>query len=409
MKTGAKTRTRRWLLLTMSSFLLFASGCSLGLPAAEVAAPAFEGAPQIHIASPLPDQTFLAGATVIVQARIENAGPDLARISILLDGTVLGERLNPNPSGAAVIPLTMDWPTSSAGQFQFAVEAVRANGELARETVSIAVVAQPGTEHSPGPAESAAVVGQPGQTSSDGAAPFVPTPHIPRATEATTDASPRIAQATVRAVITVPSNLRLGPGTEFELVGSIAVGEEVDIIGVNSGRDWYHIRYGDVGDAWIYAELLSPSGDVAALNVESGPARPTAIAEAAPPASAINLKIVEIILQPDPLVCNERGEVLVRIENDGAESTPNGAQVGFTMVHVASGSNSLRNNIDPHPFQPVAAGEIVTSVPAAIMSSVYFEEEHRITATIRSEGFFVETDLSDNSSSRTFRLASGNC
>ena len=409
MKGGAETPARRWFWLIIATLLLFPSGCSLGAPAAEVAAPAFEGAPQIHIASPLPEQTFLAGSTVIVQARIENAGPDLARISILLDGAVLGERLNPNPSGAAVLPLTMDWPTSSPGQFEFAVEAARANGELARETVSIAVVAQPGTQQTTGPAESSASAGQPGQASSDNARQFVPTPDIPRAAEPTTDASTGIGQATVRAVIAVPSNLRLGPGTDFELVGSIAVGEEVDIIGVNPARDWYHIRYGDVGDAWIYAELLSPSGDVAALNVESGPARPTAIAEAAAPASAINLKIVEIILQPDPLVCNERGEVLVRIENDGAEGTPNGAQVGFTMVHVASGSNSLQNNIDPHPFQPVAAGETVTSMPAAIMSNVYFEEEHRITATIRSEGFFAETDLSDNSSSRTFRLASGNC
>ncbi len=409
MNGGAKMWTRRWLLLTWSALLIFASGCSLGAPAAEIPAPAFEGAPLIHIASPLPDQTFLAGATVIVQARIENAGPDLARVSILLDGAVLGERLNPNTSGAAVIPLTMDWPTSSPGQFEFAVEAARADGALARETVSIAVVAQPGSVHTPGPPESAESVTQPDQTGGDDATPFVPTPDIPRATQPTADAGAGIGQATIRAVITVPSNLRLGPGTEFDLVGSIAVGDEVDIVGVNSARDWYHIRYGDSGDAWIYSELLNPSGDVASLNVESGPARPTAIAEATAPASAINLKIVEIVLQPDPLVCNEPGEVLVRIKNDGNENTPSGAQVGFSMVHVASGSNSLRNNIDPHPFPAVTAGATVSSIPATIMSNVYFGEEHRITATILSQNFFVETDLSDNSSVKTFTLAQGNC
>ena len=219
MRGGAETLSIRWLVLTWSALVFFASGCSLGLPAAEIPAPTFEGAPQIHIASPLPDQTFLAGATVIVQARIENAGPDLARISILLDGTVLGERQNPNTSGAAVIPLTMDWPTSSPGQFEFAVEAARGDGTLARETVNIAVVAQPGSGHTPGPAENVASVQQPSQTSSGDAAsatPFVPTPDVARATEQpVTDASTAVGQLTVRAVITVPSNLRLGPGTDL--------------------------------------------------------------------------------------------------------------------------------------------------------------------------------------------------
>ena len=84
MKVGAEKPAKRWMILTLSALLLLASGCSLGVPAAEVAAPAFAGPPQIRIASPLPDQTFLAGTTVIVQARIENAGPDLARISVLL-------------------------------------------------------------------------------------------------------------------------------------------------------------------------------------------------------------------------------------------------------------------------------------------------------------------------------------
>ena len=68
----------------------------------EAAPVAFEGAPVVHIAAPWPSQSFEAGATVIVQARVENAGPDLARISVLLNDALLGEKLNPNETNAAV-------------------------------------------------------------------------------------------------------------------------------------------------------------------------------------------------------------------------------------------------------------------------------------------------------------------
>lgn len=418
MKTGAEKMTKRWFLLRLIALLLLSSGCSLGLPAAEVAAPTFSGPPQIRIASPLPDQTFLAGATVIVQARIENAGPDLASISILLDGAVLGARQDPNTSGAAVIPVTMDWPTSSPGQFEIAVEAARANGELARETVSISVIAQAITEFTPGPVEDEASVPQPAQITGENAddaqlasaTPFVPRPAVAQATDLpTADASSRIGQATVQAVITVPSNLRAGPGTEFELVGSIAVGEEVEIVSVNSARDWYHIRYGDLGIAWIYSQLLSPAGDVSVLSVETGPAQPTSLPETSLQESRINLVIEDIILQPDPLVCNETGTVSAVIHNIGTEGTASGAWVELTMIHDGTGNNSLRDAIVPHQFPPVPAGAFVTSIAASISSNVYFDDVHRITAAILSEGFFVETDLTDNSAFRTFRLARGNC
>ena len=70
--------------------LLICAGCNLGITG-EGAPASFEGPPIIKIASPSPNQTFLAGTTVFVQARVENAGPDLARISVLLDDALLGE------------------------------------------------------------------------------------------------------------------------------------------------------------------------------------------------------------------------------------------------------------------------------------------------------------------------------
>ena len=72
-----------------------------------------------------------------MQARVENAGPDLARISVLLDDALLGEKVNPNETNAAVLPLTIDWPTSNEGEFIISVLAERGDGSYAREDVSI--------------------------------------------------------------------------------------------------------------------------------------------------------------------------------------------------------------------------------------------------------------------------------
>ena len=139
MQSGMATRRISPFRLMLLLAALVCAGCNLDFT--PQGAPArFEGPPVIHIAAPLPNQTFLAGTTVFVQARVENAGPDLARISVLLDGTLLGEQLNPNETNAAVLPLTIDWPTSNAGEYKLSVVAERGDGTSAREDVSIQVV-----------------------------------------------------------------------------------------------------------------------------------------------------------------------------------------------------------------------------------------------------------------------------
>ena len=134
-----------WLLLPC---LLFCASCNLNA-SPESAAPDFAGPPIIVIAAPQPEQQYLAGATAIVQARIENAGPDLARVAVLLDGALLGERWQPNETGAQVLPLTIDWPTSQAGIFTISVLAERADGTVAREERRITVVSEAGATAAP--------------------------------------------------------------------------------------------------------------------------------------------------------------------------------------------------------------------------------------------------------------------
>ena len=149
--SSAQSRNPVARLLLLS--LLFCASCNLNANP-DSAAPDFAGPPIVVITAPQPEQQYLAGATAIVQARIENAGPDLARVAVLLDEALLGERWQPNDTGAQVLPLTIDWPTSATGSFTIAVVAERADGTVTREERRITVVA-PGSDAATQPASQA--------------------------------------------------------------------------------------------------------------------------------------------------------------------------------------------------------------------------------------------------------------
>lgn len=414
MNSGEATRVIRAPCSMFIALVLLLSACSLGVPSAEIAPVEFSGPPVIRIASPLPDQTFLSGATVIVQARIENAGPDLARVTMLLDGVVLGEKQDPNPIGASVVPVTIDWPTSRPGQYEITVAAERGDGSGASESVSISVVLPSADEETQEAPESVAV-GSPAEgtdeatvvtSPEESAVPGAEGPVV-SATAPLPDSPPALSSRSVAAVIAKPSNLRRGPGTSFELVGSIAVNQEVVIVAVNPGRDWYHIRYGAQGDAWIYSELVSPSGDLAGLPVESGPA-PAEPATAPPAAGGVNLVIAGIRLEPENLVCNQAGRVTVSIRNAGTEDTSTGGWIAIEDT-IPGRAEPVARSGPANPFPTVRSGETITAMPVNITVSAYTEELHRIVVSVDSGGHIAETNENDNSDYKEYTLQRGNC
>ncbi len=415
MNSGEATRQFRAPCLMVIALVLLLSACSLAAPSAEVAGTAFSGPPVIRITSPLPDQRFLSGATVIVQARIENAGPDLALVRMLLDGVLLGEKQGPNPIGAAVVPVTIEWPTSNPGRFEITVVAERGDGSGASERVSISVVPPPADEEtqaapvnaaaSPPAAEIAEVTLV---SPSDETAMVGTEEPVLLATDPPATSLPPLPSSSVAAVIAKPSNLRRGPGTSYELVGSIGVNQEVVIVALNPDRDWYHIRYGDQGDAWIYSELLSPSGDLAGLPVESGPAPAAPPAGAAPPADGANLVIAGIRLEPENLVCNQAGRVIVSIRNEGAQDTRAGGWI--TVEDTVPGRDGAVAQSDPaNPFPTIGAGETILAMPVSITVSAFTEEAHRIVVSVDSGGHIAETNENDNSNFLEYTLQRGDC
>ena len=70
-------------------------------------------------------------------------------------------------------------------------------------------------------------------------------------------------------------NVRLGPGLEFDPpIGAIAAGQTAELLARNPTGDWYKVRYED-SDGWVFADLVTVSGDISGLPIDSGPSLPT--------------------------------------------------------------------------------------------------------------------------------------
>lgn len=72
-------------------------------------------------------------------------------------------------------------------------------------------------------------------------------------------------------------NLRLGPGVEYSLAGSLAPGDAAAITGKNATGDWWQVRTTGGVSAWVYAQLVTSTGPVESVALAADiPAAPTA-------------------------------------------------------------------------------------------------------------------------------------
>ena len=403
MQSGVSSGRVNDYRLPLMLVILVCAGCNLGL-AGEGAPRSFEGPPIIHIAAPSPKQTFLAGATVIVQARVENAGPDLARISVLLDDALLGEKDNPNETNAEVLPLTIDWRTSNTGEFKISVLAERGDGEFSREDVNIFVISDSSAD-STAASETIGqevVVPEPSATGEGGQPEAAsdeeqPTDHP---APASTEAEPFVTgESRVAGTMKQPARIRVGPGATYDLVGNLDENLEVMIVAVNPSREWYRIAYNDLADAWVYAEFAQPAGATSGLPIETGPPMPAE--------QGVNLVVVDVRLEP-PIICNKQTTVRTRIRNEGTDEADNVAWVIAEPVLMSDGSSLIENPPLAYLKTLAADEEDTIEFPLTLTSRV--DQEQFIRIVVDSGNHLPETDETDNTgNSAFFILQQGEC
>ncbi len=82
-------------------------------------------------------------------------------------------------------------------------------------------------------------------------------------------------------------NVRLGPGTDYPIVGQLAVGSQLALVGRDATGDWLVVCCIDDRPGWVAARLVRTGADVQALPVGLPPTRvPVAPTATAPPTRA---------------------------------------------------------------------------------------------------------------------------
>ncbi|GAB4511856.1 MAG: hypothetical protein OHK0046_10510 [Anaerolineae bacterium] len=374
--------------LALVILILAVAGCSLPTSVNNDEQTTISGAPEVRIASPLPNATFLEGVAVNIQAAVTNAGEDIDRVEILVEGVNIATLPSPNPAGAGVFNVTQTWVAPEPGTYTISLTAFRAGGtSSAPATVTVNIISQ--AEDTPTPTETAPVdpnsLPPAGATSaSDGAAtnaPAVePTAAGPTETPRPTD-TPAPTEPTVPIARFVNGiNVRSGPGTNFNPpIGQFTANQEAEVLALNLDGSWLKVRYG-TGEGWVFANLVEIVGDIASLPREAGPPTPfptntplpTAIPATATSAVTNNLVPVEPFINPPQPNCGQPFTVGVTIRNDGSGNL----NTGLTRIQVVR----------------VADGQVIRSSDTALVSvPLAAGGTHRVTFTFTIDVFVGET------------------
>jgi len=93
---------------------------------------------------------------------------------------------------------------------------------------------------------------------------------------ATPSRTPTITPITAQALGT-PTNLRSGPGLNFDIVGVLSAGDTVPIVGRSVQFPWYVVLWADGpnGQAWVFEQLVQVIGDITTVPIVDAPAVPT--------------------------------------------------------------------------------------------------------------------------------------
>lgn len=397
-----RLRPALWLLVALLA------ACNLNTsPDGDSINTVISGPPQVRIAAPLPNATYLEGVIVTIQALVTNAGPDLSRVEVARDNSLLAERSDPNPSGALSFSVAETWRAEGPGPHTITITAFRADGTAsAPASVTVNVVSQGSSLQTQTPTEASGGAAATATTAAPRATNTAAPPTDPPAPAATATPS------TPRATFNVGVNVRRGPDTSFEPpIGSFAAGDSTDVLAVNPARTWYKVRYWN-GEGWVFSSLMTLSGDVSNLPVDAGPPTPTPVPPTFTPIPAtpvpqtnINLVAGNITLDPGQPRCRETFQIYMDVANLGTQASPGGL-IDVRNVHVAS--NTVTQSTQG-AFPEIQPGQTVRVGPIPFTESTFFEEDHRLELRIDPNNQVPETNENDNQNSITYRLQKAGC
>ncbi len=421
-----KTQSGRWITLCLIAALaLIVSGCNLASTPGQNTV-AISGPPTVQIAAPPANATYLENVAVNIQALIGNAGTDLDRIEILVDGTIIQTLKTPNPGGAPSFSIAQSWQAAGAGQHTISVTAFRADGSSsAPASVAINVItAQPSPTTGPTNTTGGTTV-QPTQATTGGNTNQQAQPTTATSGGAATNPPAAPTNTSAPAVSPTPStpyttttqgiNVRSGPSTLFNPpIGSLAADQSVDLLARSPDGQWFKVKYYN-GSGWVFAAYTKPSVDPASLTVDAGPPPPTLTPvpptplpvppTAVPVQTTANLVLGNVNINPAlPIVCGKTVAITIDVANLGGQPTTASGSISIRDIHVSNNQEVASTN---GAFGPIQNGQTVNISGMFLTVTAFVGEQHKLVITLNPDGAVPETSNADNSRELTYTL--GGC
>lgn len=163
---------------------------------------------------------------------------------------------------------------------------------------------------------------------------FTPTPAVPQVT------------------VSVNTNCRTGPSTQYDLIGALLVGQVGIVVGKNTQTGYWIINNpGKTGTCWLYNGYATVSGNTAGLQEYAIPPTPTPSATPTPTATAtlaipapVNNPTMAIVCVPDGLNFKHSGV----LSWEDKSNNEDGFNIYVNGTLIASiPANSTSHNVPP--------------------------------------------------------------
>ena len=392
---------RRDAKLAATLFTLLLAACNLNMapgPSNQV----ISGPPLVQIQAPLPNSSYLEGVAVNIQAQVQNAGSGPASVTFYADNVAFDNQTDLNSAGTGTFNAGASWTSSGAGAHVLSVVARRDDGSSsAPASVTVNVISQgAGPTQGDGDAGDSGDSGDVGDAGRQDGEP---------AREEPTDVPEPTFDGPMARVMR-GAYVRAGPDTRFAPpIGSIAAGDQVELLAINIHKTWYKIKYYN-GEGWVFGSLLEVSGDVEDLPAVWGPPlpEPTPVPPTAAPAPApveptavpvANVNLVAGNMRHNQasgeLVCNVGFQIEIDVHNPNTVRSAGGT-VHFLDYASRGGGVFDRGTIArvSANFPPIEPGQTI-GVSTGMTISYHYNETHTLRACINRECRFDEPDVAD--------------
>lgn len=170
-------------------------------------------------------------------------------------------------------------------------------------------------------------------------------------------ATPSVPQVTV----SVNTNCRTGPSTQYDNIDSLLIGQTATIVGKSTSTGYWIIqRLNGSGTCWLFPQYATVSGNTANLPeypvpptpTPSKTPTPTATATIAPPAAVTNLAAAKICV-PIILPNYQFGGNITWTDNSNNED-------GFRIYLGGASHGTVGANVTTYPIPPVLSPAPIT-------------------------------------------------